>query len=192
MIIEHNSIWRRATRPILHNNLLLDHIVGPRHPRIDISIGEDKRSIARFNSSLSGCRLSDPSTTHLISLPLRIVSLGWQRSSKVTILLISCVLVHVHHIASLRRQGNPQPLLLLHQKLLQRQLYQLRMSKHRVIVGLDPTHILKGSLRVVGNDSALDLFFCQLPQFIAEVMIATVEVAPRDWRGIIGILHDSN
>lgn len=108
-------------------------------------------------------------------------------------MLISCILkVHVPHIASLRRQRNPQPLLLLHQKLLQRQLYQLRMSKHRVIVGLDPTHILKGSLRVVGNDSALDLFFCQLPQFIAEVMIATVEVALGDWRGIIGILHDSN
>lgn len=144
MIIEHNSIRRRTARPILHNNLLLHHIVRPWHPWIGICIGEDKRSIARFNSRLSCCRLSDPSTTHLISLPLRIVSLCWQGGPKIPILLISCTLkIHVPNIASLRRQRNPQPLLLLHQKLLQRQLYQLRMSHHRVIVGLDPTHILK-------------------------------------------------
>ena len=66
------------------------------------------------------------------------------------------------------------------------------MGKDGVIVGLDPAHIFKGSLRVVSNDSALDLFFCQLPQLIAEVVIAAVEVGLASRRGIIGVLHDSN
>lgn len=174
------------------NNDLLHHIVGPRQPWIASSIREDKRFIARFNSSLSCCRLDDPSTVHLVSLPLRIVGLRWQRSPKVAILLVGCILrIHVKRIGTLRRQRDPESLLLLlPQKLLQGQLYELRVSKDGVIVGLDPTHILKRSLRVVGNDSTFGLFLCQLTELIAEVVIAAVEVARR--RGIIGILHDSN
>ena len=75
LVIEHNSIGRRAAWSILNNDLL-HHIVGPWQPRIAISIRKDKRSITRFHSSLSCCRLGDPDTAYLISLSLGIVGLS--------------------------------------------------------------------------------------------------------------------